>query len=92
MTAERLYHSIRLFLCRGPRKRAEYLKKHHILGAIGDDCTWGPKKLPLYPKMIRLHNNVSIHKNASLVTHDVVNKFLASCVPGTDFGSNERLG
>lgn len=92
MTAKRLYHSIRLQLIRGPRKRAEYLKKHHLFGAIGDNCFWGPKKLPLYPELIKIHDNVSIHKRASLLTHDMINSFLKRCSPETDLGSPERLG
>ena len=92
MKAERLYHSIRLLLCKGPGKRAEYLKKHDILGEIGDNCRWGPWLLPLYPKMIRVHNNVHVHKTAKLVTHDMLNKFLMTCNPGVDFGHKEKIG
>ena len=92
MKADRLYHSVRLFLCRSASKRAKYLKTHDILGEMGDNCLWGPWLLPLYPKMIRLHNNVHVHKTAKLVTHDMLNRFLAKCQPDADFGYRERLG
>ena len=92
MTPNRMYHSIRLFLLRSPRKRAEYLKKHDILGHIGENCYWGPWLLPLYPKMIRIHNNVHVHKTAKLVPHDMLNRFLASCDEKADFGHGEKLG
>jgi len=87
-----MYHSIRLLLCRTPRKRAEYLKKHDILGAIGDNCKWGPWLVPLYPKLIKIHNNVHVHKTAKIVTHDMLNKFLKTRNPNDDFGFGEKLG
>ena len=37
MRAERMYHSVRLLLIRRAKKRAEYLKKHDILGEIGEN-------------------------------------------------------
>lgn len=91
MTFGRLYHSIRLFLQKGYKGRARYLKKHQIFDGIGENCSWGPIKLPLYPKLIRLHNNVTIHKSAVIITHDSVNKFLKNAKPNMDFGKNERI-
>ena len=92
MKAERLYHSVRLLLCRTPRKRAQYLRKHDLLGGIGDDCFWGPWLLPLYPKLIVLHNNVHVHRSARLVPHDMLNRFLTMCDPSSDFGYKEKIG
>ncbi len=92
MRAERMYHSIRLLLIRKARKRAEYLKKHNVLGGIGENCIWGPWLVPLYPKLIKLHDNVRVHKTAKIVTHDVINGFLKTAYPDVDFGARERLG
>ena len=92
MTPERMYHSLRLLLLRRPRKRAEYLKKHHLLGGIGDNCKWGPWLLPLYSELITLHDNVHVHKTARLVPHDMLNSFLQIREPNADFGHRERLG
>lgn len=92
MRINRLYHSIRLLLCRSAKKRAEYLKEHNILGAIGDNCLWGPWLLPLYPKLIKLHDNIVVHKTAKLVPHDFLNNFLYLCYPDADFGHTEKLG
>lgn len=92
MRADRFYHSVRLFLCRNPRKRAKYLKDHNILGGIGEDCLWGPWLLPLYPKLIVLHNNVHVHRSARLVPHDMLNRFLKTCAPEADFGYKEKIG
>lgn len=53
---------------------------------------WGPRLLPLYPKLIRLHNNVGVHKTAKIVTHDVMNKFLKRRNSEDEFGHYERIG
>ena len=92
MKTKRLIHSIAMLFLRSGRKRAAYLKKHHILGGIGENCNFGPYILPLYPELIKLHNNVIVHPRALLVPHDMVNVFLKRAVPGEDFGPNERLG
>jgi len=92
MRADRMYHSVRLLLLRKPAKRAEYLKKHNILGAIGENCKWGPWLVPLYPKLIKLGNNVHVHKTARIVTHDMLNRFLKTRNPQDDFGHGEKLG
>ncbi len=92
MRAKRMYHSIRLLLCRKPAKRAAYLKKNHILGAIGDNCKWGPWLVPLYPELICLGDNVHVHKTAKIVTHDMLNRYLKIRNPEDDFGHGEKLG
>ena len=92
MRVERMYHSVRLLLLRRPAKRAQYLKKNNILGSIGDDCRWGPWLLPLYPELIRLGNNVHVHKTAKIVTHDFLNRYLKTRTPDADFGHHEKLG
>lgn len=92
MRFSRMYHSVRLLLCRTPYKRARYLKKHDILGCMGDNCRWGPWLIPLYPKLIRVHNNVHVHKTAHILTHDMLNRFLKNRSPEADFGTPEKLG
>ena len=92
MKAKRLIHSIALLFLRSGRKRAAYLKKHHILGGVGNDCYFGPTLLPIYPELIKLHNNVVIHGKVRIVPHDMVNTFLKRAVPGEDFGPRECIG
>ena len=92
MRAARLYHSLRLLMCRTARKRAEYIKKHDLFDSIGENCVWGPWLLPLHAKLIRLHDNVVVHKTAQLVPHDLMNNFLKNCDPTADFGYREKLG
>ena len=92
MKAKRLIQTIAMLFLRSGRKRAEWLKKHQVLGGIGDNCYWGPTLMPVYPELIKLHNNVIVHGKAKLVPHDMVNVFLKRAVPGEDFGPDERLG
>ena len=92
MKFKRMYHSLCLLALRTPKKRAAYLKEHNILGAMGDDCKWGPWLVPLYPELIRVGNNVHVHKTARIVTHDMLNNFLKVRNPEMDFGHRERLG
>ena len=92
MRFKRLVHSLNLLVRAVIGSRTEYMKEHDILGVMGNNCYWGPWRVPLYPKLIRLHNNVTIHKSASLITHDMVNKFLKKGFPDIDFGPDERLG
>lgn len=92
MRKERLIHSLKMLVMRSVRKRTAYMKEHEILGAMGENCVWGPWLVPLYPKLIKLHNNVRVHKTAKIVTHDVVNNFLKQSRPDFDFGPEERLG
>ena len=92
MTFKRAYHSIRMLLIRSERGRAEYLKKNHILGNVGENCRWGPWMIPLYPELIKIHDNVVVHKRAHIIVHDMINRFLEDSMPGVNFGSREVLG
>ena len=92
MKTKRLIHTIAMMFLRSGKKRAAYLKKHHVFGGIGENCNFGPFLIPLYPELIKLHNNVIVHRKAVLVPHDMVSVFLKRAVPGEDFGPDERLG
>jgi len=92
MRFERLKHSLRLLLMRSIRKRTQYVKENNLFYSMGEKCVWGPWLVPLYPKMIKLHNNVVVHKTAKIVTHDVINGFLKESRPDIDFGPEERVG
>ena len=73
MTLKRLWQTLRLFTIRTGAARAEYIRKNHIFGAIGENCFIQHRKIPLYANLIRLGNNVAIASNVSFLTHDGVN-------------------
>ena len=79
----RIKHTIGTCLCPTAIKRAEYLKKHGILYHIGDNCMTMFRKIPLYPKLISLGDNVWIASQVSFVPHDVIHRMLNNKL-GTD--------
>ncbi|MEA1010162.1 acyltransferase [Bacillus cereus] len=55
-------------------KRADYLREQNILHGIGENVFFQPRKLPGDPKLIRLHNNISIASGVVFVCHDVLHQ------------------
>ena len=70
MKFKRAYHSFRLLLCKNGTKRGLYLKKHNLLGSIGDHVQFRPWILPSDHKMIFIGNNVMIASNVTFINHD----------------------
>lgn len=92
MTFKRLWQSFRLFTIRGSAARVEYIRKQHVYGAIGDNCTIQKRKVPLYANLIRLGNNVHIASNVSFLTHDVSYLVLNNISEISNWGVQERIG
>lgn len=92
MTLKRLWQSFRLFTIRGSVARTEYIRKKHVYGAIGNNCTIQKRKVPLYANLIRLGNNVHIASNVSFLTHDVSNYMLNNLPDHSGAGIQERVG
>lgn len=72
----RIRHTIGMYLCPTAIKRAKYLKKHNILYHVGDNCMVMFRKIPLYPKLISIGNNVWIASDVLLIPHDVIHRML----------------
>lgn len=86
----RLRHTIGMYKTLSATKRAEYIKKHKIFSGVGNNCMFMFRKIPLYPDLIKIHNNVWIASNVLFLTHDVIHKML-----NNKGGSNiyqERIG
>lgn len=73
----RLRHTVRLMLIRGSVGRAEYIKKKDIFYHMGENCSFMGRKIPLYPKLISLGNNVWTASNVNFVTHDAIHNMLS---------------
>ena len=71
MNRKRLWQTIRLWSMISSVKRVNYLRKHQIFGEIGENVTIMDRKIPLYAKLIKIHNNVRIASNVTFATHDV---------------------
>ena len=72
----RLYHSFRLCLIRTGSGRANYIREHGLFHSVGENCMFMFRKLPLYPELISVGNNVHIASNVSFITHDVTHNML----------------
>ena len=70
----RLWHSTRLTLARGSRKKKAYADKHELFALFGEDVTFQPKTLPLYSELIKLHDGVTVGRNVEFVCHDMIHK------------------
>ncbi|MBQ4424240.1 MAG: acyltransferase [Lachnospiraceae bacterium] len=81
---KRVLYSAILSLIPSARKRADYIRKHHLYGSVGKQCTIGKRKLPLYSNLVFLHDNVRIAANVGFVTHDIIHKMLNSKYPDED--------
>ncbi len=76
MTKKRLWQTIRMWSMMSSVKRVNYLRKNRIFDAIGDNVTIMDRKIPLYAKLIRIHNNVRLASNVTFATHDVTHLML----------------
>ena len=72
----RIRHTIGMLLTLSPMKRAEYLKKNHVFHHVGRNCMVMFRKIPLFPELISLGDNVWIASQVSFVTHDVIHHML----------------
>lgn len=72
----RIRHTIGMHICPTAIKRAKYLKKHDILYHVGDNCMTMFRKIPLYPKLISMGDNVWIASGVTFVPHDVIHRML----------------
>lgn len=71
MNIRRLWQTLQLNLKGNASQRAEYLRSQCVFAMIGDNVGYSPRKIPLYPKLIKLHNNVNIAAGVTFITHDV---------------------
>ena len=72
----RIFYSAILMLTNNGSKRIEFLKKHHLYGSIGENCSIQKRKLPLYSNLVYIHNNVHIASSVGFVTHDIIHNML----------------
>ena len=72
----RIRHTIGIYLKESGQARARYIKKHDIFYHMGDKCMVMFRKMPLYPKLISIGDNVWIASDVLLVTHDVIHRML----------------
>ena len=91
MTGKRLWYTFRLWTMMSSAKRVYYLRRKHVFDLIGENVTIMDRKVPLYAKLIRIHDNVRIASNVTFVTHDVTHALLNK-MPGSSGDYKEVVG
>ena len=76
MNLKRAWTQLRMFSIPSGMERTEYLKKKGVFGSIGEKCMIQSRKIPLYPELIYIGNNVRIASNVIFLTHDVIHNML----------------
>ncbi len=90
MNWARMYHSARMSLILSAIGRAKYLKEHNILHHMGNNCMVMFRKIPLYPKLISIGDNVWIASNVHFTPHDVIHQMLNNLYD--DYTFQENIG
>ena len=92
MTKKRLWQTIRMWSMMSSIKRVDYLRKNKIFGSIGENVTITDRKIPLYAKLIRIHNNVRLASNVTFATHDITHRMLNKHPDFSGGGYCETIG
>lgn len=69
---KRLGRTISMLFQKGASGRGRYLREKHIFCEVGENVRFQPLVIPLYPELIKLHNNIMIGAGVRLITHDAI--------------------
>ncbi|MBO7416885.1 MAG: acyltransferase [Bacteroidaceae bacterium] len=73
----KIFHTARLMLMFGDGTTiAKYIKKHNIFGSVGRDCSISVRRLPIYPQLVYIHDNVRIASDVRFTVHDGIHRML----------------
>lgn len=87
---KRILYSIILNLLPTSIKRTEFMRRHHVFGSMGEGCILQLRKIPLYPQLIHLHNNVFLAPSVKLVCHNSCHLLLNSLYASNKY--KEQVG
>lgn len=92
MNFRRLKYTVALAIQRGGYSRATYIRKKKLFHHMGEGVMYQPRKLPLYPELISIHNNVSIASRVAFLTHDVIHAVVNNIPDLMNLKVHERVG
>ena len=72
MNLKRAWQSLRYATMFSSVARGNYVRKHHIYGAVGNDVRLPSGLIPLRSEYIFLHNNIEVASGARFVPHDAI--------------------
>ncbi|AFQ45946.1 acyltransferase [Desulfosporosinus meridiei] len=90
MHIKRYWLMVRMALISNGFRRAEFAKKKRIYNAMGENVMIQSRKIPLYGRLIRFHNNIMVASNVTFLTHDVTHNILNKAFPDHKF--TEKIG
>lgn len=90
MKFRRLWQTACLYMLPRQSMRTAYIRRHRIFDMFGDNSYLQNRVVPLYGRLIRIHNNVRVGKKVEFVTHDIIHSVL-NCMNGTN-ACNEMVG
>ncbi len=65
---------------------------NRLFMGCGQNVSYFPRMLPLYPELIRFHNNIVVGSNVSFITHDAIHLVLPTDSPGGGYIHMEKAG
>ena len=89
MNWKKVFQTIALNLRGSAPKRAAYLRKTGLFGLMGERVSYSPRKIPLYPNLIRIHNNVRLATGVQFITHDISDRVINEYLKAS--GKEERV-
>lgn len=67
---------LHMLLIRSPMQRANWLREHGVFHHLGQRVMIMNRKIPLYPELISIGNNVWMASGVQFITHDVTHYML----------------
>ena len=67
-----IIHKIRFACIIDGCNRAEYIRKHNLFASMGSNCMFQSRHFPMDPKMVKIHDNVSVAADVIFCTHDAI--------------------
>jgi len=86
-----MWHIIRLCFIPSASARAEYCRRKRIYAEVGENVEIMSRVVPLYPKLIKIGNNVSLTSGVDFITHNVTHTIL-NRMNGCEKKYQERIG
>ena len=77
MDLKRAWQSLRFATMFSSVARGNYVRKHHIYGAVGNDVRLPSGLIPLRSENIFLHNNIEVASGARFIPHDAIHTVLS---------------
>lgn len=66
------FNRLCFFLLPNSKSRIKYLRSHNAFAELGDNVFYQNRRIPIEPYLVKIHNNVSIAADVSIIPHDII--------------------